>query len=468
MKVKFCGAAGEVTGSSHLVTLSNGYKALLDCGLYQGDPEKAYDMNRQFEFDPRELDCVILSHAHIDHIGRLPKLVKKGFRGNVYATPATRSLALIMLLDSAKIQQYDYEYDVKIAQRKGLPTKHMEPLYTVDDVYKALSLFVTVGYNRWLKIKSNLSLYFREAGHILGSASICLKIKEEGKEFKLGFTGDIGRPSRPIIKNPEPMHKVDYLICESTYGGRKHESRPSEYKHLLDIITKTCVEKKGKLIIPAFSLGRTQEIVFMLDKMSSSGELPKIPVYVDSPLSVNATRVFRLHPECYDDELVDYIEFNPDPFGFNGLHYITDVNDSKAINSIKTPAIIISSSGMVNAGRVRHHVANNIENPNSTILIVGYCAPGTTGHALAIGKEEIFLFGDKKKVRADIEVMDSFSAHADEDEMIDFVSNQKKSVKKIFLVHGSDTARAAFTDRLSKEGFSQVFSPMLGDEVELD
>lgn len=468
MKVKFCGAAGEVTGSAHLIELDSGYKILLDCGLYQGKPETAYEENRRWHFDPKTIDCVILSHAHIDHCGRIPKLAKDGFNGNIFTTPATRSLALIMLLDSAKIQDYDAQYEVKVAKRKGYPTDHIEPLYAVSDVYEALSMFVTINYERWYKINEKVSFIFRDAGHILGSATVTLKIKENDKEILLGFTGDIGRPLRPIIKDPQPMPEVDYLICESTYGGRLHESAPSEYDHLLRIIKETCVDKKGKLIIPAFSLGRTQEIVYMMDRMATEGRLPKLTVFVDSPLSVNATRIFRLHPECYDDDLKDYIEFDPDPFGFNGLKYVTEVEDSKAINLHKGPAVIISASGMANAGRVRHHLANNIENKNNTILIVGYCAPGTTGWEIRNETEQLFFFGEPKKLRAHVEVMDSFSAHADEIEMVSFVENQKARCKNIFLVHGNDAARDAFKNKLIASGFKGVVLPNLGEEYTLE
>jgi len=467
MNIKFCGAAGGVTGSAHLIELDSGYKILLDCGLFQGNPRKSFDENRNWHFDPLEIDCLILSHAHIDHCGRLPRLVRDGYDGNIYATPATRSLALIMLLDSAKIQEYDAEYERKVSKSRGQPFEDIEPLYTTDDVYKALSQFITVNYERWFKVNDRVSFLLRDAGHILGSASVTLKIQEDGKETLIGFTGDIGRPLRPIIRDPAIMPEVDYLICESTYGGRLHESAPSEYGHLLQIIKHTCQHKKGKLIIPAFSLGRTQEIVYMMDRMATEGKLPKVKVFVDSPLSVNATRIFRLHPECYDDSLVEYIEFDPDPFGFNGLKYVTDVEESKAINYSKEPCVIISASGMVNAGRIRHHIANNMENKNNTILMVGYCAPGTTGHEIRNGATELKFFGETKQMRAEVEIMDSFSAHADQIEMLSFIQNQKQSAKKIFLVHGSEDARNDFKIKLSEEGFQEVILPDLGESFAL-
>jgi metallo-beta-lactamase family protein len=466
MEIKFCGAAGQVTGSAHLITLKSGFTILLDCGLYQGNQEVADKENQKWYFEPSEIDAMILSHAHIDHCGRVPKLVKDGFEGNIYATPATRSLALIMLLDSAKIQQSDAEYENKINKKRGHLWEVTEPLYQTEHVYQALSQFVTINYERWYKINDEVSFLFRDAGHILGSASVTLRIHEDEKTIYLGFTGDIGRPLRPIIKDPMPMPPCDYLICESTYGGRLHEATPSEYNHLERIIKDTCVHNKGKLIIPAFSLGRTQEIVYMMDRLSSEGRLPKIQVFVDSPLSVNATRIFRLHPECYDADLVDYIEFDPDPFGFRGLKYITEIEDSKKLNHIKEPCVIISASGMANAGRIRHHIFNNMENPKNTILIVGYCAPGTLGHEIRQRKSEIFLFGEKKRLQSQVEIMDSFSAHADEIEMISFLQNQK-SAQQIYLVHGSDEARQKFKEKLAEEGFGSVHLPSLEEVVSI-
>lgn len=460
MKISFHGAVREVTGSCHMVELNSGFKFLLDCGLFQGSEEESSKQNREWSFDPASIDAVIMSHAHIDHIGRLPKLVKDGFDGFVYSTPATRSLALIMLLDSAKIQEYDAEYE---SRKTG---KKVEPLYNTDDVYETLSRFITIGYNRWYRVNQQIAFYFTDAGHILGSASVSLKIHEEGREKMIGFTGDVGRPDRPILRNPQPMPQVELLICESTYGNRKHEPSIDQGKKLKGIIQKTCVENKGRLIIPAFSLGRTQEIVFLLDKMENEGELPKIPVYVDSPLSVNATRIFRLHPECYDQKLIDYIEFDPDPFGFNGLNYITSVDESKGINKQEGPCIIISSSGMANAGRVRHHIANNVTDPKNTILIVGYCAPGTTGAHLRSQPKSVTLFGQKHNIRASIEVMDSFSAHADLDELLEFLDHQKKKLRKIFLVHGNESVKKDFSRTLIDEGFINVIIPEEGKEYE--
>lgn len=467
MKLTFHGAIKEVTGSAHLVELESGFRILLDCGLYQGDEQMARKQNREWGFDPTTVDCVVLSHAHIDHIGRLPKLVKDGFDGNVICTPATRSLALIMLLDSAKIQEYDYEFDLKKARKRGEEPPDSSPLYGTDHVYEALSQFITVNYERWHYLNSEVKLLFRDSGHILGSAGVVLEVTEKGEKKTLGFTGDIGRPARPILKDPKPLPPVDHLICESTYGDRIHESPPNEYNRLNRIIEETCVKNGGKLIIPAFSLGRTQELVYMMNQMANNKTLPQIPVYVDSPLSVNATRIYRLHPECYDQELQDYIEFDPDPFGFNGLRYVTEVAESKAINHYKDPCIIISASGMASAGRIRHHLYNNIGNAKNTVLFVGYCAPGTTGAYLRSRPKTVVLFGDRKKVKARIEIMDSFSAHADKNELLDYLENQKENLKNLYLVHGNEDTTIAFSKTLVESGFKDITLPDRGVVYEI-
>lgn len=468
MRLQFCGAAREVTGSAHLLTLDNGFKILLDCGLYQGNSDDMESFNRQWYFKPEEINCLVLSHAHIDHSGRIPVLVKGGFKGSIFSTPATRDLCAIMLMDSAGIQERDAEYEKKKNKDKVNPDREQEtPLYTIEDVSRTLRLFVNIGYERWLRISPDVEVLFRDAGHILGSASVTLRITENGKTTTVGFSGDIGRPNRPILGDPLPMPELDYLICESTYGDRDHLSAPDEVDKFLGIIRRTCVEKQGKVIIPAFSVGRTQEIVYMLDKLSAAGKLPPIPVYVDSPLSVNATQVFIDHPECFDDELNRHIQQDTNPFGFNSLIYIRKVEDSKALNFKPEPCIIISSSGMANAGRIKHHLANNIENPNNTVLIVGYCTPETPGGKLREGQKSIKLFGEFKMVNANVEVMDSFSAHADRGEIMDFIANQKDKVKQIFLVHGTYDRQEPLRQLMLEKGFSQVVIPTLGEEIRL-
>jgi len=466
MKIKFCGAAQNVTGSCHLIELDNGFKFLLDCGLFQGRGSHVWEWNNSWHFTPGEIDVLVLSHAHIDHCGRIPKLVKDGFTGAIHSTHATRSLAAVMLLDSAKIQESDVAwFNKKILRKRKKDTSHLrEPLYTSEDIGSAMVKFEGHPYDKWRHIHEDVQILFRDAGHILGSASVTLKIMEDGKETMIGFTGDIGRPDRPILRDPLPMPEVDYLICESTYGDRLHESAPEQYDIFLAHIRKACVEKRGKLIIPAFSLGRTQEIVFMLDKMESAGKLPRIKVYVDSPLAMNVTYIFGLHPECFDTDLAQYMLTDPNPFGFNNLIYVKDVNESKAINDSDEPCIIISASGMMNAGRVKHHLFNNIENPRSTILIVGYCSPETPGGQLRAGATSIELFDEEKQVLADIIVMDSFSAHGDRDEMLAFIENQTASAKQLFLVHGELDTQTNFKDFLNEKGFKNISIPAVGDE----
>jgi metallo-beta-lactamase family protein len=468
MKVKFCGAAQFVTGSSHLITLDDGYKILLDCGLFQGKGRHIWDYNNNWNFTPADIDCLILSHAHIDHTGRVPKLVQDGFTGDIHCTHATRSLCTIMLLDSAKIQERDVEWHNKkiLKKRRKDLTKIRKPLYTSEIVGPTLELFIGYNYNRWHRINEKVSVMFKDAGHILGSASVTLKITENGKVRYVGFTGDIGRPDRPILRSPQQMPEVEYLICESTYGDKDHQLPPEQSEEFLEILRETCIEKKGKLIVPAFSVGRTQEIVYMLDKLESAGLLPKLPIYVDSPLAVNATMIFGQHPECFDNELNEYLLIDDNPFGFNDLNYIRDVKDSKALNDTDEPCVIISSSGMMNAGRVKHHLFNNIENEKNTFLIVGYCSPDTPGGMLREGVESIKLFGEWKMVKADVKVMDSFSAHGDRNEMHDFISNQK-DVKKIFLVHGELDRQEKWKSFLNEKGFKDVEIPAEGDEFDL-
>ena len=453
-----------MTGSSHLLTLDNGFTILLDCGLYQGRDKAMRNFNRDWHFDPKSIDCVVLSHAHIDHAGRLPRLVKDGFLGEIFSTHASRSLCSIMLLDSARIQERDAEYKNKKGRKSG--KKHVKPLYRSKHANETMKRFCSMPYDRWFKIHPDVEVQYRDAGHILGSANVTMKIKENGKEVIFGFTGDIGRPNRPILRDPQSMPEVDYLICESTYGDKDHESKAEEADKFLDLIKHTCLEKKGKLIIPAFSVGRTQEIVYMLDQMESQGVLPRIPVYVDSPLAVNATQIFGTHPECYDNELNEYLLVDDNPFGFNNLLYVRDVEVSKSLNLSNEPCIIVSSSGMMNAGRVRHHLRNNVDNPKNTFLMVGYCTPDTPGGMLINGIKEIKLFGEKKPVRAQVERIESFSAHGDRHEMINFIRNQKR-LKKMFLVHGEYDTQIAFKELLHKYITDDVEIPSLGQEFRL-
>jgi metallo-beta-lactamase family protein len=477
VKIKFCGAAREVTGSCHLITLQDGYKILLDCGLYQGggdDDGRAESsesgsplmehFNQRWLFDPREIDCLIVSHSHIDHTGRIPKLVADGFRGIIYSTHATRDLCNLMLMDSAKIQEGDAERDNRHRQ-PGEPERH--PLYTTDDAGRAMRQFASYSYEQWFHVHPDVRVMFRDAGHILGSASVNLEIREGDRVIRFSFTGDIGRPDRPILGDPLPIPEADYLICESTYGDREHESAPSEIDRLVRIVRYTCLEKKGKLIIPAFSVGRTQEIVYMLDRLHAEGRLPRVPVFVDSPLAVNATDVFLNHPECFDGELHRYMMENENPFGFNDLFYIRTVEGSKNLNNNRKPCIIISASGMMNAGRIRHHLLNNIEHQRNTFLIIGYCAPHTPGGELRAGARSMNIMGQFRQVLADIEIMDSFSAHGDRTEMLEVLKNQKGACKTIFLTHGTIDRQEKWRDYLLENGMKHVEIPELGQEFEI-
>lgn len=466
MQIQFCGAAREVTGSAHLLTLDDGFKILLDCGMYQGRNEEMLHFNESWLFDPQEIHCVLLSHAHIDHSGRLPKLYKDGFRGNVYATHATQSLCTIMLMDSANIQEQDAKYYHRLHEKRGKKGKVREPLYTKKDVLDLMRNFVGVPYNRWIRIHPNVEILYRDAGHILGSANVTLRIQHKDRMVHVGFTGDIGRKDRPILRDPQPMPELDYLICESTYGDRLHEEKPDEKDRFLRILRET-VENKGKLIIPAFSIGKTQELIYMMDQMENEGLLPRIPVYVDSPLSTGATEIYALHPECYDNELCEYLIADPNPFGFRNLTFTRSTQASKALNGQKGSHVIISASGMMNAGRVKHHLFNNISDPRNTFLMVGYCAPGTPGWHLRNGDDKVKVFGEWKEIKARVEVMDSFSAHGDRDEMREFVSNQYQGVRQMFLVHGNYPAQQAFAESLKQDGFQDIIIPQLEEKATL-
>lgn len=469
-KLQFCGAAQTVTGSNHLIKLPNGKKILLDCGLYQGNDDDMEDFNQKFYYNPSEIDALILSHAHIDHCGRIPKLVKEGFQGKIVSTHATRDLCAILLMDSAYLQQRDAKYENKWRKKQG--KKLIEPLYTDDDVRAAMTQFMSVSYNQWYPVPGvdEVWFQFRDSGHILGSASISLRIKtdEHKEEFILGFTADIGRPARPILKDPNPMPQCDYLICESTYGDRLHDKREEETQKLLNIIQNTCLQKKGKLIIPAFSVGRTQEIVYILDQLANEDRLPRIPIFVDSPLAIDATEIFRMHPDCFDQQLNRYMLTDPNPFGFKHLHYTRKVEDSKKLNDMKDPCVIISASGMITGGRIKHHIFNHIEDARNTVLIVGYAAPYTIGGQLRDGAEEISMFGSKLKVNAQVEIMDSFSAHGDYQEMIEYIDNQnREKLKKIFLVHGELDSQKQFKEHLKNAGFNSIYIPGLEQEFNI-
>lgn len=464
MKIQFYGAAQRVTGSKHLITTQRGTKILLDCGLFQGI--NTSDLNLQFGFDPKEIDILVLSHAHIDHTGLVPRLVKKGFKGEIYATYATKDLCDIMLYDSAYIQEKDLERVNERRKKRGEPL--LELLYGEEDVKNALALFKTIDYHTPFYLEPGVKAEYYDSGHILGSAGIYLTFEEETPTKTLFFTGDVGRPNDKILRSPEAFPQADYIICESTYGDRLHEPEIDMKSHLLKIVHDTCVVRRGKLIIPAFAVDRTQELVYALDQLESEGRLPKIQVYVDSPLSVKATMVMKQNEDCFNPDILAYIKRDGDAFGFDNLHYISDVNQSKALNTYKEPCIIISASGMAEAGRIKHHIANNIENPNNTVLLVGYCSPESLGAALKAQPKHVKIFGEVHRVNARIEVMDSFSAHADYSELITYLKCQDESkVKSLFLVHGELPTQLAFKNRLSQAGFNNIQIPAQGEGFDL-
>ena len=459
MKIKFLGATETVTGSKHLITTEKGFTILLDCGLYQGMGKETDSLNRNLDLNPSEIDVVILSHAHIDHSGNLPLLIQKGFLGSIYCTPQTLEVVEVLLYDSAKIHEYDIKYVNKKREQRG--EEPIVPLYTTTDVDHCMKHFKTVPYHAEFQLNEESSFIFTDAGHILGSAAVNLIIKEKSeKAIHLTFTGDVGKYNDMLLKDPEVFPQADYIICESTYGDRLHEVETDAEFHFLNVVKNTCVEKKGKLIIPAFSLGRTQEIVYVLNKLKNKGLLPNIKVYVDSPLSTNVTDIMRENVNCFNEKLQEYIKTDADPFGFNNLIYIREKEESIALNSRKEPCIIISASGMMDAGRIKHHLANNISDSKNTVLVVGYCSPNSLGAKIREKQKVVKIFGVEHELNADVEIIDSYSAHADYNELIRFLSCQDKTkVKKLFLVHGDDDAKIAFKEKLDTEGYLDIVIP---------
>jgi metallo-beta-lactamase family protein len=467
MKLQFFGAAQTVTGSKHLITTDKGIKILLDCGLFQGIGTQ--EMNQSFGFEPSEIDYMVLSHAHIDHTGLLPRLVAKGFNGPIFCTSATRDLAEILLGDSARIQESDLERVNKRRAKRGEPL--LELLYNEDDVVKTLDQMRAMTYRESFELCDDVSCTFTDAGHILGSASVHLLIKENsGKNIRFTFSGDIGRPNDKILKSPETFPQADYIICESTYGNRLHPAAENVKAELLEIVKNICVRNRGKILIPAFSVGRTQEIVYALDQLEEEGLLPRIPVYVDSPLSVKATDVMRRHKECYNGNILKYLRIGDgDAFGFDNLTYIAAKEDSMLLNEQNGPAIIISASGMAEAGRIKHHIANHIDDPNCAVLFVGYCSPEGLGGQLKAGEKKVRIFGAEYQVKCQIFNMDSFSAHADYNEIIQYLNCQNKAeVKKIFLVHGELESQKAFKERLQNIGWGDIEIPAFKQEYILN
>jgi metallo-beta-lactamase family protein len=466
MKIKFIGAAREVTGSKHLITTDLGKKILLDCGMFQGKGLETDGMNRDLMFDPSQIDHLILTHAHIDHSGLIPYMYKLGFRGSVICSSGTRDLCAIMLADSAFIQEHDMLIFNKRRIKKGLPL--VTPIYTQADATACMSLFIGVPNEMKFRIDENIKVKFTNTGHMLGSGVANIQITENGQIKRIAYTGDIGRPVDQILASPQPFPQADILIAESTYGDRLHEDSKLAEEELLNVVIDTCVNKGGKLIIPAFSVGRTQEIVFSLNNFFNQGRLPKIDIFVDSPLAVNATTVFRMHPECFNKNFSDVLEKDPDPFGFDNLFYINRVEDSKKLNDHKNPCVIISASGMMEAGRVKHHLANNISDPKNTILIVGYCAPTTLGARIGRGDKEVSIYGIVHEVKAEVKKIESFSGHGDYKEMISFLGCQDKSaLTKIFIVHGEYETQKKYVSSLLNEGFKNIEIPAKGQEYDI-
>ncbi|HTE10130.1 MAG TPA: MBL fold metallo-hydrolase [Chitinophagaceae bacterium] len=466
MKIAFHGAARTVTGSKHLLTLANGKKYLLDCGMFQGMGGNTDTLNRNWGFDPAAVDFLILSHAHIDHSGLIPKMVKDGFTGKIFCTPATKELTQILLLDSAEIQESDTKFSNKRRAANSLP--YIGPLYNIEDAKKCFDHFNTVEYGDWYKIDENVSLQYTDAGHIIGSAAVHVKITENGKTSRLSFSGDVGRYRDVILRSPEIFSQADYILIESTYGNSLHDDVSTTSDQLLKWIEKACLQKKGKLIMPAFSVGRTQELLFSLNQLELERRLPPVSYFVDSPLSTEATQVMKNYPRYFNKNIQKIMETDNDPFGFVGLRYIKTVDESKSLNYFTNPCVIISASGMADAGRVKHHISNSIENSHNTILMTGYCEPNSLGGRLIAGAKEVSIYGVKHEVNAEIGAIRSMSAHGDYEDLSQFLSCQDaKAVKKLFLVHGEYDVQQAFKQRLLKKGFTDIEIPEQHFEIGL-
>jgi metallo-beta-lactamase family protein len=458
MTITFHGAARTVTGSKHLLHLNDGTRILLDCGMFQGMGDHTEDLNEHFGFNPQKVDYLILSHAHIDHCGLIPRLVAEGFKGPIFCTPSTFDLVKILLLDSARIQMQDTEYSNKHRRKNNLPL--LNALYTEEQVADSLALFKTVDYRQDYPITPSIKFHFTDAGHLVGSTAIHLSVLEDGKQTQITFSGDVGRYGDMLLKSPETFRQADYILLESTYGDSLHKGIGSIEDKLLEVIRHTCFDKKGKLIIPAFSVGRTQELLYALNALELKGILPALNYYVDSPLSEKATRVIMDHPEVYNKDVSDVLKVDANPFGFKGLHFVESTEESKALNDKHEPCVIISASGMAEAGRVKHHIKNNISDENCTILMVGYCEPNSLGGHLLRGDHEVFIYGEKFEVIAEVQSIKSMSAHGDYEDLLHFIACQDpKKVKKLFLVHGEYEVQKHFREKILEKGFADVEIP---------
>jgi metallo-beta-lactamase family protein len=467
MKIAFHGAARCVTGSKHILTLKNGTRILLDCGMFQGMGKETDALNRHFGFDPASINYMILSHAHIDHSGLIPKLVKEGYSGSIYCTPATKALTSVLLEDSAQIQEDDVKYINKKRAADGQP--YLKPLYTAEDAEVASGRLVEKEYGSWFPVCEGVEALFTDAGHIIGSACVHVRVKEGGKTRQLTFSGDVGRYRDVILKSPEIFPQSDYIILESTYGNSLHDIHMTTPDHLLEWIENTCIKKRGKLIIPAFSVGRTQEILFALNQLELERRLPDLDYFVDSPLSIEATKIVKSYPKYFNHRIQDILEHDQDPFNFQGLHFTKSVEESKLLNFRNEPCVIISASGMAEAGRVKHHISNNIENSRNSILFTGYCEPNSLGARLMRGDKEVKIFGVEHEVHATVGSIRSMSAHGDYEDLSQWLACQdSKLVRKIFLVHGEFEVQDQFKLRLLRKGFGDVEIPELHYEIGLE
>jgi metallo-beta-lactamase family protein len=467
MKLTFYGAARTVTGSMHLLE-ANGHRILLDCGLYEGPRKEAFDRNRQLPFDPAGIDTLILSHAHLDHSGNIPTLVKEGFQGDVYTTAASRDLCAAMLRDSGHIQEEDAAYVNKKRARRGEPP--VEPLYTADDAVASMGYFVGLSYNRPQVVGPGITVTLIDAGHILGSAVVVLDVDEGGSKRRIAFTGDLGRKGMPILRDPQLVEGAESLIIESTYGDRLHDPIETIDDELRTVILDT-YKRGGKIIVPSFAVGRTQELVYALHRLMDAQKLPNLPIFVDSPLALNVTEIFRLHPECFDTELRQFIaadDASHDPFGFRRLTYVRTTEASKELNFLRDPAVIISASGMAEAGRILHHLKNNVEDPRNTVLIVGWQAPNTLGRRLVERQPIVKIFGEEYHLRAQVVTIDGFSGHADRAELLDYTRQILwPGFKSAFVVHGEEASSLSLAEALREQGIPQVTVPRRGEFCEI-
>ncbi|MBL8061557.1 MAG: MBL fold metallo-hydrolase [Anaerolineales bacterium] len=464
MRINFHGAAHTVTGSQHLLEI-NGSRLLLDCGMYQGKRSEAYERNLHFHYDPQSVDAVILSHAHIDHSGNLPNLVKQGYEGNIFATHATKDITTVMIADSGHIQESDAEFVNKKRAQRGEPP--IEPLYTKEDAEEVAGMFAGVDYNEAFEPIPGVVARFYEAGHILGSACVSLEIEEKGKKTHLWFSGDIGRYKLPLLRDPVLPTHADYMIMECTYGDKRHNDPELAFIEFRDVVKRT-VERGGKVIVPAFAVGRTQEIVYNLNQMMHDGDVPSVPVYVDSPLAVKATDIFKNHLECFDEETREFVKESRHPaLDFKMLSYVRSVDESKALNERTDPMVIISASGMAETGRILHHIKNNIENPKNTICIVSWQAPDTMGRRLADREPEVRIFGEVYKRKCDVATIGGLSGHAGQDLLVKYATAVKDSVKDIFLVHGEEKQAMTLKGLLKGQGMERVHYPDLHDTADV-